>query len=112
LGKPANLPEKDANMIIVTGLIRCDPAHVADYATEAAIVSAETRREPGNLQYALLADVSIEGQFVAIERWESEAALQGHLQTAHVARFAERTLSYLKGAEFSVFDAANERPLF
>jgi quinol monooxygenase YgiN len=99
-------------VIIVTGTIRCDPAHAADYASEATLVSAETRKEPGNLQYALLADGSVDGQFVAIERWENEEALEAHMKTAHVARFAERTLSYLKGAEFLLFDASNQRPLF
>jgi quinol monooxygenase YgiN len=98
-------------MIIVIGTVSCDPAHAADYTAE-ALVSVETRKEPGNLHYALLAKDSVEGQFVGIERWENDAVLEAHMQTAHAPHFAERTLSYKGDAEFSVFDADNQRPPF
>jgi quinol monooxygenase YgiN len=74
-------------MIIVTGTIELDPAHI-DKARAAAIeMMAETRKEKGCIVYEFSQLVEAETTFRVYEEWESEAALAAHGQTPHMARF-------------------------
>lgn len=45
-----------------------------------------TRHEPSCLHYDLLQDAAEPGTLVFSERWETEASLDRHLQTAHVQK--------------------------
>ena len=49
-----------------------------------------TRREIGCYQYDLLVETSDPKQLCFVERWESERALDRHLETAHVKTALER----------------------
>ncbi len=56
---------------------------------------APTRREPGCIQYDLLQSTVHPAEFCFIERWESEYALEQHVQSEHL------TSTLPKAAEFS-----------
>jgi quinol monooxygenase YgiN len=47
-------------------------------------VQLETHKEPGCLLYALHVDEADPCAFVFVEAWESDAALDAHLASAHV----------------------------
>jgi len=49
-----------------------------------------TRREAGCLRYVLLQDLEDPAVFFFSEEWESHAALDAHLASAHVAAALER----------------------
>ena len=46
---------------------------------------AATRDEQGCLSYDLYESGAVPGTFVTVERWVDQAALDAHLQAAHVA---------------------------
>jgi quinol monooxygenase YgiN len=54
-------------------------------------VAQASRAEAGCINYRLYEDTETANDFVFIEEWESEAALQAHFTTAHVAELM-RTL--------------------
>ena len=43
-----------------------------------------TRKEPGCISYELLQNRSDPSDFTFIEEWESDGALEAHLNTAHI----------------------------
>lgn len=58
-----------------------------------------TRQEPGCLQYDLHVDIKEPRRFVFIERWESQEALAGHGQTAHIAHFRANASELVESRE-------------
>lgn len=69
--------------VVATIPIRPDKAefarpHLADLATG-------TRAEAGCISYELFESGSAPGLFITIERWKSQADLEGHMATPHVA---------------------------
>ena len=52
---------------------------------QALVALAEpTRRDDGCLGWELYEDAADPARFVTVEQWRDEAALAGHMQTAHV----------------------------
>lgn len=72
---------------VIAGWIDVDPDAV-DRLLEAAVqMMAETRSEPGNLEYSFSADPATPGRIRVFERWRSDADLRGHFDTPHMAVF-------------------------
>lgn len=69
-------------------------AHVRPEMREAFIEAASacvaaTRQEPGCLVYDIYESLTARGSFVAVEQWESEAAIDAHFLLPHTATFLE-----------------------
>ncbi|HEY5335383.1 MAG TPA: putative quinol monooxygenase [Mycobacteriales bacterium] len=47
---------------------------------------APTRLEEGNVSYELFESGATPGTFVTVETWRDQAAMDGHMQTAHIAQ--------------------------
>lgn len=50
--------------------------------------------EKGCLQYELTQSIDDENQFVLLERWESRADLDAHLQTPHMIQASEQANTF------------------
>ncbi|RXR30785.1 putative quinol monooxygenase [Sphingobium fluviale] len=50
---------------------------------------AATRREPGCIAYDMYESVTGAGCFVAVEQWDSEAAIDAHFLCPHTTAFLE-----------------------
>ena len=59
------------------------------YAEAAQAVVANTRQEPGCQWYGIAVDVADPCVIWVSEQWASQAHLDAHLKTAHVAAFLE-----------------------
>jgi len=71
-------------MLIVAGTV-CLPAENLDRARPVmAAMAAATRAEDGCLEYAYSEDVFEPGLIRIFERWRDGAALERHLQAAHL----------------------------
>lgn len=57
-----------------------------------------TRRESGCIKYELLQNNADQTDFTFVEEWESDAALDAHLQTAHVQAALAKFNDLLEGA--------------
>ena len=74
-------------MLIVAGHVRVDPAHREAANAAANAVMAATRAEPGCISYTFSADLDDESLFHVFEEWQSQADLDAHFQTPHMASF-------------------------
>lgn len=63
---------------------------------------APTRREPGCVSYQLLQDKSDAAEFVCIEEWANDAAIDAHMTTAHVQEvFSKAQSLFAKAPEIN-----------
>ena len=72
-------------MVLISGCFRFAPENRA----AALAMAAETRKEAGCITYGFFADVEDENTFRIFEEWQSQAHLDAHFQTAHIAQFRE-----------------------
>jgi quinol monooxygenase YgiN len=61
-----------------------------------------TRKEPGALQYDLHRDIQEPRRFIFVERWESEAALAKHGESAHIQAFRAKSPELCEHGEVRV----------
>lgn len=73
---------------------------------------AATRAESGCLSYELLADTERSGEFLFVEQWEDQAAIDAHFAAPHFQSFGE-TLAKLSAAPMraTIFTIAEEQKL-
>ena len=76
-------------MIVVVGRVQTDPDKRAELVRIGQAVAASSRQEPGCISYRLYQHTEGEDEFVFVEEWESEEALQRHFATVHVAEFLQ-----------------------
>ncbi|MGZ4235887.1 MAG: putative quinol monooxygenase [Solirubrobacteraceae bacterium] len=76
-------------MIVVVGRVQTDAGKRAELVRIGQAVAAASRLEPGCISYRLYQDTENETDFVFVEEWESDAALQRHFATSHVAEFLQ-----------------------
>lgn len=50
---------------------------------------SETVKEPGCVAYRLFESGAAAGTFITVETWKSQADLDGHMQSPHIARTFE-----------------------
>jgi quinol monooxygenase YgiN len=74
----------DDRAVVVAGWIDYDPADRAAALEAFAVVVAESRKEPGCIDYAFTPDPDVPGRVRVFEHWVSDAALTEHLTLPHV----------------------------
>lgn len=99
-------------MIFVEGWVRLPPGAIDDFLPAAEAQIRASRAETGCLDYAYARDLLEPNTLRIAERWQDEAALQAHFQTAHTAAF-NKILSTLamEAASLHVYDGAHKRAL-
>jgi len=65
-------------------------------------IVAPSREDQGVLQYDLHRDLREPRRFVFYERWESEEALVGHAQSAHIAAYRKAVADWIEHSEIRV----------
>jgi quinol monooxygenase YgiN len=74
-------------MIVVVGRVVTDAGRREDLKRIGQAVARASRREQGCLGYRLYEDTENENEFVFVEEWESQEALERHFATSHIAEF-------------------------
>lgn len=74
-------------MIVVVGRVRTDDAKRADLIRIGTTVADASRAEEGCLAYRVHEAVDVPNEFVFVEEWRDDAALQAHFKTPHIAEF-------------------------
>ena len=72
-------------MIIVAGTIRVAADKQDETTPQAQTMVAETRKEEGCIVYSFGWDVAEPGLIRVYEEWESQAHLDAHMNTPHMA---------------------------
>lgn len=76
-------------MIVVIGRVKTDAERRDRLIDVGQRVARASREEPGCTSYRLYEDIERPNEFVFIETWESEEALQRHFATEHIAQFMQ-----------------------
>jgi quinol monooxygenase YgiN len=74
-------------MIVVVGRVRTDADRRAELIRIGQAVAAASREEAGCIDYRLYEDTENSNEFVFVEEWENDEALQQHFRTPHIAAF-------------------------
>jgi quinol monooxygenase YgiN len=74
-------------MIVVVGRVRTDAQRREALIGIGQRVAAASREESGCRSYRMYQDTEDLDEFVFVEEWDGEQALQEHFQTAHIAEF-------------------------
>ncbi len=72
------------NTLRVVARIIARPDNVDDVRSYLTELIEPTRKEPGCVSYELLQNRSDPTDFTFVEEWESDGALEAHLNTAHI----------------------------
>ena len=74
-------------MIVVIGRVRTDAGRRDELIRIGQALAQASRGEAGCLGYRLYEDTETPHDFVFVEEWESDEALQRHFATPHIAEF-------------------------
>lgn len=80
-------------MIVVVGRVQTSPEKRADLIRIGQTVARASRSEDGCLSYRVYEDSEIENDFVFVEEWADQQALDRHFATAHIAEFMRSILT-------------------
>ena len=99
-------------MIIIEGWLQFAPGEIERLAEDARAMIAETRKEPGCLEYAFSQDLADPCRLRISERWVDEAALAAHFASPHMAAFqAAMAGAKREGGSAKLYSAELVRPL-
>ena len=73
--------------IVVSGVLKMDPAKHDEFAAAALKMAAASNAEEGVLQYGFYADLENAGVFRVFEEYADDAALTSHFTSPHMAEF-------------------------
>jgi quinol monooxygenase YgiN len=74
-------------VIVVVGRVRTDADKRAELIRIGQAVAAASREEAGCIDYRLYEDTENSNEFVFVEEWQNDEALQQHFRTSHIAAF-------------------------
>lgn len=76
-------------MIIVTARVTLKPGERETFLSAVSEITPPSRAEPGCISYHCYADPFSEHDFLFVEEWESQEALDAHFETAHFIAFSK-----------------------
>lgn len=82
-------------MIIINVLLKVKPEKRADFLVFVADLVKKSRQDEGAIFYDCLESLDIENQFMIIENWRDQAAVDLHNETAHLKKFITEIDQYL-----------------
>jgi quinol monooxygenase YgiN len=74
-------------MIVVVGRVTTDAARRQELVRVGQAIASASREEEGCISYRVYEDTERANDFVVVEEWESQEALDRHFRTPHVAEF-------------------------
>jgi quinol monooxygenase YgiN len=81
------MSERSMGMIVVVGRVRTDAERRETLIGIGQKLAAASRTEAGCISYRLCEDSETANEFLFVEEWENDEALQQHFRTAHIAEF-------------------------
>lgn len=75
-------------MIVVIGRVRCQPDERAALEGLLATMQQKSREEDGCISYGFFQSIEDDTEYVAVEEWESQEALDAHFKQPHLGEFS------------------------
>jgi quinol monooxygenase YgiN len=85
-------------MIVTVGRVTTDATRRQELVRIGQAVARASREDEGCISYRLYEDTERENDFVFVEEWESQEALQRHFRTPHVADFMRAIPAAITGS--------------
>lgn len=76
-------------MILIAAHTRIKPEMMSEALAACAVMEDASQAEPGNISYRFYTDPRNTEVIFVFEEWETDDALNAHLQTPHMAAFDE-----------------------
>lgn len=97
--------------IAVAGTFRVPPQNLAGFRPHMLAMLQASRAEDGCLEYSYAEDVAEPGLIRVFELWRDQAALDAHLQTAHIAAWRGQWPVFGAGERLlTLYEVAGQRP--
>lgn len=74
-------------MIIIHAFFKIDPDQREEFLEQARKVALPSQAEEGNISYQFYEDPDQANDFVFLEKWKDQAAIQTHEETSHFQTF-------------------------
>ncbi|RFU60167.1 putative quinol monooxygenase [Bacillus sp. V59.32b] len=75
-------------MIIIHAFLKVDPKRRNEFLEQAKQVTAPSQAETGNISYQFYEDPEQPNNFVFLEKWKDQTAIDEHEETSHYKNFA------------------------
>lgn len=99
-------------MILVTATVTLQPGKLDPALAAARDLQIATQAEPGCLAYHFYQNLLEPNQILVFEQWDSEAALEAHFETAHMASFQRQLPGLIASAPVvTIYDVSRQRSL-
>ncbi|MGM0751713.1 MAG: putative quinol monooxygenase [Bacillota bacterium] len=85
--------------IVITAVLKAKSGSEGELEKALQQVIQPSREEDGCIQYDLHQSTEDPGVFVFYERWENEASLKAHIQSAHYQTYRQRAEGILESRE-------------
>ena len=82
-------------MLVLAGTVKVKPEKRSEAVRAALKMAKASQAEPGCRAYAFYADLEDPNTVLIFECWESDAALQAHFQSPHMAEFNAAIAGFL-----------------
>src|SRR5690348_15430358 len=97
---------KESAMIMVKGEVRFGAGEIERLRGDFAAMIAATRAEPGCASYSYSIDLGDPNLLHVAEEWSSEAAMDEHMQTPHMAKLgAALSTAAIEAIRIDAYDA-------
>ncbi|PWK13339.1 putative quinol monooxygenase [Tumebacillus permanentifrigoris] len=97
-------------MIIIHAYLTVNPSQREEFLEKAKRVVTGTQAEAGNISYQLYEDAEQPNTFVILEKWQDQAAVAHHQQTAHFIQFNQDAAGLLAGpAQVEFYHVADNK---
>lgn len=97
-------------MIIIHAFINVNAEHRNDFIGQAKQVAALSKAEEGNISYHFYEDPQQPGDFVFVESWKDQAAIEYHEGTNHFKVFVKGIENLLREPlRIEVYEAAEKQ---
>lgn len=97
-------------MLIVAGEFEVDPETREEFLASRRGLMERSRAEAGCLEYTFSADPLDPARVVLFERWESQEALDAHLEVSRTTPLDPKPLRPIRG-EVVAYDVSGSKPL-
>jgi quinol monooxygenase YgiN len=98
--------------LIVAGAIRVPPDQLEGLRPHMVAMMTASRAEAGCVEYGYAEDVGEPGLIHVFEIWTSQAALDAHFQTPHMAAWRAAWPSFgVSDRRLFAYEVASERPV-
>lgn len=105
-------PWRENSVIVIAGHLRVKPERRDEWMEAALAMSRASQAEDGCVTYRFYADLEDPNLILLFEVWESEAALEAHFKTDHIAEYRSKIADLVAApSKLTRYEVSSSQPL-